>query len=313
MPFFQATPSISIYYIDESPFSCHSPPKYTALLIPGITCDLHDWNWQVPFLLEKGFRVITPDPRGQGRSSAPLPSENITSYPGPDASPEQIDYYPQSTASDLLALLTSLDITSNVLIISHSLGTCAALQLAVHHPSLVCGVVLIDPLHCMPSSLCDQLFPSPEQATSAMRDMLGSGGEMYPSTVPGWHRAWITRRGMAQDPKITAAMVSAVWTDKDGLGRKEVSVEKHGGRKIKCPRLTVGNSEMWVATDAEEGMQGDKDEVVVITGVGHWLHQLKSEEFNDVLGKWLEKVGLVNEVAASTAGSQREVHGGEER
>lgn len=74
MPFFQRNANISIFYLDEGPRDAQ-----VVLLIPGITCDLHDWNWQVRFLLAWGVRVITPDPRGQGRSSAPAPTPDIAS------------------------------------------------------------------------------------------------------------------------------------------------------------------------------------------------------------------------------------------
>ncbi|KAK0671967.1 Alpha/Beta hydrolase protein [Cercophora samala] len=192
MPYFTSPtpgPPVSIYYIDESPppSSSTTPPTHTCLLIPGITCDLSDWSWQVPFLLSKGFRVVTPDPRGQGRSSAP-----------PSAVDEGI-YTPEALSSDLAALLTHLGITSNVIAIGHSLGTCTAVHLAATHPDLVLGLVLLDPLHCMSSATCDELFSDPGTTMQNLMVQFAARG-LVPTTQPGpewdWHMTWIQRRGM---------------------------------------------------------------------------------------------------------------------
>lgn len=114
MPFFQRTPVISLFYFDEGP---QNAP--VILLIHGLTCDLHDWSWQVPFLLKLGFRVISMDIRGHGKSSAPAPS-GVTSWPGPNAEPSITDYFPQTCAYDAAALLKHLSIDKAILMgVSH--------------------------------------------------------------------------------------------------------------------------------------------------------------------------------------------------
>ncbi|CAP66433.1 uncharacterized protein PODANS_4_3860 [Podospora anserina S mat+] len=277
MPYFPSPtpgPSVSIYYIDESPPS--STPTHTCLLIPGITCDLSDWSWQVPFLLSKGFRVITPDPRGQGRSSAP-----------PTAVDEGI-YTPENLSSDLSALLAHLDITSNVIVIGHSLGTCTSVHLAATNPDLVVGLVLLDPLHSMSSATCDELFSDPATTMqNLMVSFAAKGLVPIPPLGPewDWHTTWIQRRGMAMDPSSIGAMTYACWTNKNGLGRKEVAMELSKGAKAK--RLTLGCSEYWVGTDREMGV-----ETVTVEGVGHWFHHVKAQETNKILEGWLEREGF---------------------
>ncbi|KAK4195754.1 Alpha/Beta hydrolase protein [Triangularia verruculosa] len=287
MPFFTSpTPGlpIDIYYIDESPPPSAEPPSHTCLLIPGITCDLSDWSWQVPFLLSKNLRVITPDPRGQGRSSAPLPPPSD----GPEG--DKKTYYPESLSSDLFALLSHLGVNSNVIVIAHSLGTCTATHLAATHPDLVVGLVLLDPLHCMPSSTCDELFSDPETTMQNLMVQFAGKG-LVPTIKSGpewdWHMTWIQRRGMAQDPSIIAAMTYACWTDKQGLGRKEVAMEL--SKAIKAKRLTLGNSDYWIQTDKE---MGPTVETAVVEGVGHWFHHVKGQEVNQILGDWLQKCGF---------------------
>ena len=123
MPFFQRSQATSIFYLAEGPVEAPA-----VLLIHGWTCDLHDWNFQVPLLLELGYRVVTADLRGHGRSSAPEPSPGITQWPGPDADERGIvEYYSQTLAEDLARLLDHLSI-SNAIVMGR----------AYHFPILLC-------------------------------------------------------------------------------------------------------------------------------------------------------------------------------
>ncbi|KAF6826320.1 hypothetical protein CMUS01_09475 [Colletotrichum musicola] len=285
MPFFQRNENISIFYIDEG-----SKDAQAVLLIPGITCDLHDWNWQVPFLLGRRFRVITPDPRGQGRSSAPAPTPDITSYPGPGANPSIVDYYPQSTAEDFVALLCDLDVSSAVLV-AHSLSTAAAYHLASTRPDLIRALVILDPLHSVPVATAEEHLSDPALVLQNLATLFEPA--LYPPTVPAWHNTWIARRAAQADMAVILAQCRACLCDPEGLGRREVSVSRHGG-KVKAPRLTIGNSEYWVGTERNYmPPSSDFDEIHLVEGVGHWFHQHKSEEANRILERWFERIGLL--------------------
>jgi non-heme chloroperoxidase len=76
-----------------------------VVLIHGYPASGRAWDKQVPALLEAGYRVITYDRRGFGRSSQP-----VTGY----------DY--DTFAADLHALLEHLDLRDAVLV-GHSMGT----------------------------------------------------------------------------------------------------------------------------------------------------------------------------------------------
>jgi pimeloyl-ACP methyl ester carboxylesterase len=141
MPFLNINQQISIWFMDEG--LRNAPP---ILLVPGLTCDLHDWSWQVKFLLELGFRVVSFDIRGQGRSSAPAPTPGITSWPGPNADPSIIDYFPETRTYDIIALLEHLSITSTI-VMSHSQGSMESYYLATVRPDLVRALVSLDPIH----------------------------------------------------------------------------------------------------------------------------------------------------------------------
>src|SRR5450755_2600206 len=70
-----------------------------VVLIHGYPLSGRAWDKQVPALLEAGYRVLTYDRRGFGKSSQPI-----------------IGYDYDTFAADLNALLTSLDLTEVSLI-----------------------------------------------------------------------------------------------------------------------------------------------------------------------------------------------------
>ncbi|OHW91859.1 alpha beta hydrolase fold protein [Colletotrichum incanum] len=179
---------------------------------------MHDWSWQVPFLLGNNFRVISVDGRCQGKSSAPQPTPNIN---------EVVDYHPQSTAEDVVALLESLGITKNVIIMAHSLGECTGYYIATTRPDLVKASI---------------------------------GAE-----------AWHLRRMAQLDKAVPFAQCWGGWGDPEhSLGRRENAVKAFAG-KLKCPRVTFGSNDWYVATDRDHLPKGDEklDEIVIIEGKGH--------------------------------------------
>ncbi|MDN3020545.1 alpha/beta hydrolase [Streptomyces sp. S.PB5] len=89
---------IELYYEDHG-------TGQPVVLIHGYPLDGHSWEKQLPVLLSAGYRVITYDRRGFGRSSQPT-----TGY----------DY--DTFAADLDKVLTTLDLTDAVLV-GFSMGT----------------------------------------------------------------------------------------------------------------------------------------------------------------------------------------------
>jgi non-heme chloroperoxidase len=89
---------IEIYYEEHGV----GPP---VMLIHGYPLSGRAWDKQVPVLLEAGYRVITYDRRGFGKSSQPV-----------------VGYDYDTFAADLHALLEHLDLRDTVLV-GHSMGT----------------------------------------------------------------------------------------------------------------------------------------------------------------------------------------------
>ncbi|KAJ0332445.1 hypothetical protein COL5a_002161 [Colletotrichum fioriniae] len=304
MPYFSRNPSFNLFYLDEGPRTA----SHTVLLITGLSCEMHDWSWQVPFLLSHNLRVISIDSRGQGKSSAPPPDPEIRTWPGVarSADPEVIDYYPQSTAEDMLALLSHLGITKNLIVVSHSLGEAAGYYIATTRPDLVKASIGVDPIHAFPNAVRERdtyLFNDPDAQDKIIPTLIEFFGTYcYSPECPAWQKTWHLRRMAQFDKAVMYALCWGGWGDAESLGRQENAVKAFAG-KLKCPRLTLGSNDWYVGTDRDHLPKGDEalDEIVVIEGKGHWFHQLESEEFNGHLERWFQKIGVLPAVEAGAA------------
>jgi pimeloyl-ACP methyl ester carboxylesterase len=101
----------------------------TIMLLPTWSL-LHSrcWKMQIPFLA-RHYRVVTFDPRGNGRSGRPA---------------DQVAYAERHFAADALAVLDATD-TDRAVVVGFSMGAQRGLLLAAEHPERVSGVVFIAP------------------------------------------------------------------------------------------------------------------------------------------------------------------------
>jgi pimeloyl-ACP methyl ester carboxylesterase len=86
------------------------------------------WKAQIPFLARQA-RVITFDPRGNGRSDRPQDPDSYTE---------------QEFAADALAVLDELGV-DRTYVVGHSMGAQRALLLAGEHPERIAGAMFIAP------------------------------------------------------------------------------------------------------------------------------------------------------------------------
>jgi len=110
-------------------YEVYGDGKATILLLPPWSI-VHSrcWKMQIPYLAGH-YRVITFDPRGNGRSDRPI---------GPNA------YDEREFAADAVAVLDATD-SDRAVIVGFSLGAQRSLLLATEHPARVAGVVFIGP------------------------------------------------------------------------------------------------------------------------------------------------------------------------
>jgi len=89
-----------------------------------------DWDAQMLFFGQRGYRVIAHDRRGHGRSSQPWDGHEMNTY-----------------ADDLAALFEALDLT-NAILVGHSTGGGeVARYLGRHGTKRVAKAALIGPCH----------------------------------------------------------------------------------------------------------------------------------------------------------------------
>src|SRR5512141_3003781 len=93
-----------------------------VILLHGGLGHSGNWGYQIPALVENGYRAIVIDSRGHGRSTR---DEKPYSY--------------ELMASDVLAVMDSLNIERPAFV-GWSDGACIALILAANHPERVSGV-----------------------------------------------------------------------------------------------------------------------------------------------------------------------------
>jgi pimeloyl-ACP methyl ester carboxylesterase len=100
----------------------HGPPVVLCHGWPEIA---FSWRHQIPVLAAAGYRVIAPNQRGYGRSSAPA---------------EVTDYDVVHLAGDLIGLLDHFD-ADRAVFIGHDWGAILVWNLAMLHADRVAGVV----------------------------------------------------------------------------------------------------------------------------------------------------------------------------
>ena len=263
MPFADLS-GLRLFYGDEG----EGPP---VLLVHGWSCDGSDWSHQVPALVDGGYRAITVDLRGHGRSSVATGG-----------------YNPKDFADDLAALLDGLNV-GPVVAIGHSMGGAVVVALAVEHPGRVRAVVPVDSAYGFGEDFRDQretfLAALAGPLASATARQLFEG--FYPPSAPRHLRAWHLRRLDSMPREVLHAAFAGMLAD-DGFGFKPDS-ERYLQRIGVAFR--AGNQDPAdVARWELEQFQHPLSKAVGWEGTGHFLHQERPAEFNALLLDWLGKI-----------------------
>jgi 3-oxoadipate enol-lactonase len=121
MPMLNIFPGFDLFFLDLSPKS-----RPCVILLHGLGATSESWGYQIPTLLNHGYRVLAPDIRGFGKSSYPGRNHNI-----PDL------------AEDIITLMDHLQLPTAHLV-GISMGGAIALQLACDHNTRFEKVVLVN-------------------------------------------------------------------------------------------------------------------------------------------------------------------------
>jgi pimeloyl-ACP methyl ester carboxylesterase len=101
----------------------------TVILIHGMTIPGWTWDFQIPALVEAGFRVVIYDHYGRGYSDRPHVAYNRELY-----------------LRQLCELFDTLGINGKVHLVGSSMGGAIAINFAAHYPQRVERIVLFSPL-----------------------------------------------------------------------------------------------------------------------------------------------------------------------
>lgn len=143
----------SMAYMDVRPSQSNGK---TLLLLHGKNFNGYYWKDIIPWLVDKGYRVVAPDQVGWGRSGKPV-----------------LSYSFHWLASNTRTLLDSLKITS-VIVLGHSMGGMLAARFTLMYPELVQKLILENPIgledykRFVPYRAIDSIYNKERSATYEM-------------------------------------------------------------------------------------------------------------------------------------------------
>jgi pimeloyl-ACP methyl ester carboxylesterase len=173
-----------------------------VLLIHGLASSSHIWDLVAPRLGRLGVEPVAYDQRGHGRSSKPSSGYGF-----------------EHTAADAAAVCRATTLRRPV-VVGHSWGANVALELAVRHPRLVSGVILLDGGF---SSMRDRFDWPTAKAVLSPPPFAGIPVETFVAGIP-------EHSGLERSPEIEAVVLSLVRVD--GRGRVHPRLARANHLKI---------------------------------------------------------------------------------
>ena len=237
-----------------------------VLLVHGWTCDSHDWVLQYDAFTAR-HRVIAADLRGHGRSAVPADG-----------------YDPHTFAADLAHLVEQLG-CGPVIAVGHSLGGLVVAALAVEHPEVVRASVAVDPAYGVDAptgQLLSGLLPQlgSRAGNVVVADVLGAA---EPNT-PAWLRQWHRRRTIGCPPAVVRDTLHGIYFAPDQFGMR-AETEAFLARR-RSPVLTFHRFPA-MARWEEQQLVDEYSHAIGWEGAGHWLHQERPAEFNQLTLDWI--------------------------
>jgi pimeloyl-ACP methyl ester carboxylesterase len=242
---------VGLHYTDEGPRDAPA-----LLLVHGWGGDARAWA-PMTAALPSRFRIIGPDLRGHGRSSAP-PS----------------GYRPAELAGDLVALMDRLGVEKAVPV-GHSMGAQVATALAVHHPARVRALAVIDPAYGADTDeerlFADRLAALRAKGAAAAVRQLGA----LPTAVRD--------QLLATPGHVLAKCYEGMYVTADAFGTRRAA-EKFLARRA-CPALSLHSLPEPAAWEsAVPAPSGSR--VVTWSGTGHFPHLERPAAFAALLTQW---------------------------
>jgi len=253
---------LSIYYKDDNPSG--SP---AVILLHGLGVTGDSWTLQIPALTKAGFRVISPDIRGFGKSGYLDEQINIATLAG-----------------DVLYLINTLCIAP-VHLVGISLGGVITLQTVLDEPQAINRAVLVNTFaHLRPKRartwlylalrfLTASLFGLPYQARVV-------GHSLFPSPDQEFLRQALYNQLLLANPKAYRKTIRA-------LAQFDVRPRLS---EIQSPILVItGERDTTVPVETQtklaQGITNSKQ--LIIPGAGHGVTVEKPDLVNNILLEFL--------------------------
>jgi pimeloyl-ACP methyl ester carboxylesterase len=232
----------------------------TVVFVHCWGCSSEFWRNQVEPVRRAGFRVVTLDLPGHGRSGSSRESWSVTGL-----------------AADVEAVLDALGATQ-VVLVGHSMGGPVSLALAARNPSRVQGVVCVDTLHNaefrMPQDMVQGLVGQMQADYRAGIEQFVP--QMFPSNAdPGIVR-WVVDQAVASDHAATIALMR----DFPTLDMPALFSSAHV--PIRCINAAPAEGR-GMATAIDTNRKYADFDVVLMENVGHYPQLERPEEFNQKL------------------------------
>ena len=239
-------------------FSTYQGGPRTVIFVHGWTCDETSWKEQISALGKEGYRVITLDLPGHGKSETPATLLTMDVF-----------------ARAIEAVRAEAD-AGKVVLVGHSMGVPVILNYAHLFPANVAGLVPVDGgLTLSSSSVSADFLKGPDGRKNRENRIRGM---FSASTTPAMQQHILRMMlGPTQDVAVQAmqSMTGPSPWSKDVMT---------------FPVLGLYADHSVAANDSEFKRQFPNGKLVEISGTGHFLMLEKPTDFNKRLIEFLAKV-----------------------
>jgi pimeloyl-ACP methyl ester carboxylesterase len=255
----------------------------------------YSWRHQIAPLTTAGYRVVAPDMRGYGGSSAPSGVE---------------DYDVVSLCGDLVGLLDALGEESAVFV-GHDWGASLVWQLAVFHPERVRAVAGLSvpfiprapapPIPIMRRHLGEDFYIVWFQQPGVADGALAADVRRTLTTSRQWTAEWAreedrpTKRAeWLTEEELEVYVRSFRRAGFTGglnwyrnIDRNWELTEAVGERRIEAPALFLTGEldpvRRFMPAEAMQGWVTDLRAEIIVPGAGHWVPQQSPQQVNEAL------------------------------
>lgn len=243
------------------------------IFIPGITSYSYSFI-NVLNRMPDDYYILSMDPRGRGLSDAPKNGYTLNDY-----------------SEDLLNVINAIiDNPQSPIIVGHSMGARIAAAFGSRYPSLVSGMVLIDPPINGPGQR--KVYPNPLSMFIKQKEAVDQGElDVFRSYFPSFTEEQIAERAEEYRNNSLQAVVQSY----ESLLKEPFQVNV---KALSIPVLllaaehgdTIRENELQVLKTINPTM-----DVIRVKDVGHMIYKEKPDETADYIISHIDKVLQLNE------------------